>query len=226
MLPWKLIAEALIPETGAPIRLYRRGDDFSIRLELHELMNSRVHGSEDALAEVTCDRLDDVAAPCVLIGGLGMGYTLAAALRHLPGDASVTMAELVPAVVEWNRGPIGHLAGHPLDDPRVAVREGDVAEVLRSEPGSWDAIVLDVDNGPSGLTRKANDWLYGLDGLAAARSALRPRGVLVVWSAGPDTAFADRLRDAGFAVNETRVRAHANRQSAWHTLWIAMAGTT
>jgi len=221
LIPWKQIASAVVPETGAPIRLYRHGDAFSIRLELHELMNSRVHGSEDALAEFACARIEGMPAPRVLIGGLGMGYTLAAALSRLPDKADITVAELVPAVVEWNQGPIGHLAGHPLRDSRVVVHEGDVADILRSERKAWDAILLDVDNGPSGLTRKANDWLYTRDGLATTHEALRPRGVLAVWSAGPDPTFSDRLRDADFAVNETRVRAHEGRKSGWHTLWIA-----
>jgi len=133
----------------------------------------------------------------VLIGGLGMGYTLAATLRRLGPRASVLVAELVPAVVDWNRGPLAHLAGRPLGDPRVRVEEGDVADALRASPGALDAVLLDVDNGPSALTRRTNAWLYAADGLAAVQAALRPHGVLAVWSAGPDDRYRERLERAG-----------------------------
>jgi len=149
-----------------------------------------------------------------------MGFTLAASLRMLAPDAAVTVAELVPAVVRWNRGPLGDHSGRPLDDARVGVHEGDVAELLRARAAKYDAVLLDVDNGPAGLTHKGNDWLYGADGLRAAQGALRPGGVLAVWSAAPDRAFHTRLRRAGFAVEELRVRAHRGR-GARHIIWLA-----
>ena len=202
------------------MRLYQRATEFSIKAGNAELMNSRAHGSEDALAELGCAGLAERCAARVLVGGLGMGYTLAAALRQLGPDAELVVAELVPAVVRWNRGPLAHLAGHPLSDARVKVYEQDVGKLLRAERVGFDAILLDVDNGPEGLTRKANDWLYGFEGLDAAYAALRPAGVLSVWSAGPDSAFAQLLRKVGFAVNEARVRAHGGR-GARHVIWTA-----
>jgi spermidine synthase len=186
-------------------------------------MNSRVHGSEDALAEHSCARLADRVKPRLLIGGLGMGFTLAAALRHVGDRAQVVVAELVPAVVAWNRGPLGAQAGHPLQDPRVTVREGDVARIIKAEPQAYDAILLDVDNGPEGLTREQNDWLYGMNGLTAAYAALRPQGVLAVWSAGPDRDFMQRLRKLGFEVDEVRVRARGSK-GARHVIWFARRG--
>jgi spermidine synthase len=206
------------------LRLYRRNDEFSIKIMGRgELMNSRVHGSEDALAEQTCARLVGCLKPRLLVGGLGMGFTLAAALRHVGAQAQVVVAELVPAVVAWNRGPLGEPSGHPLQDPRVTVCEGDVARMLMAERQAYDAILLDVDNGPEGLTRKANDWLYSMDGLSAAYAALRPQGVLAVWSAGPDQNFLQRLRKVGFEVDEVRVRAHGSK-GARHIIWFARRG--
>lgn len=222
MTPWLLLDSAQIPGNGGELRLYRRNDEFSIKLSgrAGELMNSRVHDSEDALAEQSCARLADPARARVLVGGLGMGFTLAAVLRRLGADAQVVVAELVPAVVAWNRGPLAALAAHPLADPRVSVHEGDVGAVLRAARQAYDAILLDVDNGPEGLTRKQNDWLYGVDGLHAAYAALRPRGILAVWSAGPDRDFAQRLRKVGFTVDDVRVRAHAGK-GARHVIWFA-----
>lgn len=222
MTPWLLLDSAQIPGNGGELRLYRRNDEFSIKLSgrAGELMNSRVHDSEDALAEQSCARLADPARARVLVGGLGMGFTLAAVLRRLGADAQVLVAELVPAVVAWNRGPLAALAAHPLADPRVSVHEGDVGAVLRAARLAYDAILLDVDNGPEGLTRKQNDWLYGVDGLNAAYAALRPRGILAVWSAGPDRDFAQRLRKVGFTVDDVRVRAHAGK-GARHVIWFA-----
>ncbi|MCC6207923.1 MAG: hypothetical protein IT488_07205 [Gammaproteobacteria bacterium] len=217
MIPWELLDSAPVPD-GGTLHLYRRGDEYSIRIGYNELMNSRTHGSEDRLAEAACARLAGRAR--VLIGGLGMGFTLAAALRILGADAAVTVAELVPAVVRWNRGPLGGCAGFPLHDARVGVHEGDVGGLLRSAAGAYDAILLDVDNGPAGLTQKANDWLYGAVGLNAARSALRPGGVLAVWSAAPDRKFHARLQQTGFEVEELRVRAHGKR-GARHIIWLA-----
>jgi spermidine synthase len=225
MTPWILLDSAPVPGDGGELRLYRRGDEFSIKLSGRgELMNSRVHGSEDALAEQTCARLADGIEPRLLIGGLGMGFTLAAALRHIGEQGRVEVAELVPAVVAWNRGPLGEPAGHPLWDPRVTVSTGDVARVLMAGQPVYDAILLDVDNGPEGLTRKENDWLYGMDGLNAAYTSLRPRGVLAVWSAGPDQDFLQRLRKVGFEVDEVRVRARGSK-GARHIIWFARRGS-
>ena len=222
MIPWILLDSTQVPGNGGELRLYQRGDDFSIRIVGlgGELMNSRVHGSEEALAELTCARLVDCSNARLLIGGLGMGFTLAAALRHIGDQAQVVVAELVPAVVAWNKGPLGEHAGHPLQDPRVIVREGDVARILKTGQQAYDAILLDVDNGPEGLTHKNNDWLYSEDGLAAAYKTLRPQGVLAVWSAGPANDFLQRLRKAGFDVDEVRVRAHG-KKGARHIIWFA-----
>jgi spermidine synthase len=224
MTPWKLLDSAPVPGNGGELRLYQRGDEFSIKLSGRgELMSSRVHGSEDALAEQTCARLTESIAPRLLIGGLGMGFTLAAALRHIGVQGRVEVAELVPAVVEWNRGLLGEAAGYPLRDPRVTVHAGDVARVLRAGQSVYDAILLDVDNGPEGLTRKENDWLYGMDGLNASSASLRPGGVLAVWSAGPDQDFLQRLRKVGFEVDEVRVRTRGSK-GARHVIWFARRG--
>jgi spermidine synthase len=224
MIPWRLLDTAQIPGNGGKLQLYQRNDEFSISIAGGGvLMNTRAHGSEEALAELACRRIAGHSRPRVLIGGLGMGFTLAAALRHLGPDAEVVVAELVPAVVKWNRGPLGEHAGHPLRDQRATVRESDVAKLLREERRAYDAILLDVDNGPEGLTRKKNDWLYTLDGLTAAFAVLRPKGILAVWSAGPDPAFTDRLRKVGFQVQQTRVRARSNKGEL-HTIWLAEGG--
>jgi len=221
MTPWTLLDSTQVPGNGGELRLYQRNNEFSIKIMGRgELMNSRMHDSENALAEHTCARLVDCAKPQLLIGGLGMGFTLAAALRHLSDQAQVIVAELVPAVVAWNRGPLGDRAGHPLRDPRVTVSETDVARLLMAGEQTYDAILLDVDNGPEGLTRKENDWLYSINGLNEAYTALRPRGVLAVWSAGPDKNFLHRLRKVGFEVDEMRVRAHGSK-GARHTIWFA-----
>ncbi len=221
MTPWKLLDRAPVPGGEGELMLYQRGEEFSIRVTGHgELMNSRAHGSEDALAQLACARLAGRAHPRVLIGGLGMGFTLAAALRELGPDAEVVVAELVPAVVAWNRGALGAQAGHPLLDARASVQEIDVARLLRSQRDTFDAILLDVDNGPEGLTRDANDWLYSNGGLAAAFAALRAGGILAVWSAGSDSDFSDRLRRAGFDAEEIRVRARISK-GARHTIWLA-----
>ncbi|HEX6099454.1 MAG TPA: spermidine synthase [Thermoanaerobaculia bacterium] len=202
MLPWKLLDTATIPGDGGEMRLHRRGDEFSIRVENYELMNSRVHGSEDALASLVCPRVPPNGR--VLIGGLGMGYTLLAMLEGLGPKAEVVVAELVPAVVQWHRGPLAQVSKGALDDPRTVIREADVVRVIGE--GTWDAIALDVDNGPRALTAKGNDRLYDERGLRAIMAALRPKGVLAIWSAGPDAAFTRRLRKLGFAVEEKRVR--------------------
>jgi spermidine synthase len=221
MIPWQLLDSTPVPGEVEALRLYRRGGEFSIRVGGSELMNSRVHGSEDAMAKLACARIESLPCPEVLIGGLGMGFTLAAALNRLGAGSRVVVAELVPAVVAWNRGPLGALAGHPLDDPRVAVREIDVAQILRAARQAFDAVLLDVDNGPRGLTREGNNWLYSPEGLDAAFAALRPAGIFTLWSASPDRAFSRLLRRAGFDVDEEPVRARGPRSGSYHTIWIA-----
>jgi len=217
------IGTATIPGKGTQLRLLQRNDEFSIKIAgtTGELMNSRIHGSEDALATLACERIAELPSPRVLIGGLGMGFTLAAALSALGKDARVTVAELVPEVEEWNRGPLGAAAGNPLKDPRASVHIGDVAELLRAGDGQWDAILLDVDNGPEGLTRKENNWIYSPEGIAAAQNSLSPEGILAYWSAGPEQAFTERLRRAGFSVEPVTVRALRPGKGARHVIWLA-----
>jgi spermidine synthase len=222
MIPWELIDSALVPDNAGELRLYRRDGEFSIRVAGVELMNSRVHGSEEALAELACARIAHRARAHILIGGLGMGYTMKAALKRLGSESRIVVAELVPKVVEWNRGPLAELTGHALQDKRVRVFETDVGKILLEEHQIYDAILLDVDNGPAGLTRKGNDWLYSSAGLDAAFEALRPGGVLAVWSAGADRAFSRRLRQSGFEVEEVNVRARGNRKGRRHTIWLGM----
>ncbi|AIT05708.1 spermidine synthase [Sphingomonas taxi] len=221
MTPRELIDTAPVPG-GEPLRLFRRGGDYMIVLDRNELMNSRMSGSEEALATMTIDRLAGRAAPHLLVGGYGMGFTLRAALAALGPQARVTVAELVPQIVDWARGPMAALTAGCLDDPRVAVTFADVAEVIAATPRTYDAILLDVDNGPDGLVRAANDRLYAARGLAAARAALTPGGVLAIWSAAKDAAFARRLREGGFAVDEVTVRARSNGKGAMHTIWFAV----
>ena len=224
MIPWEKIDTASIPGTDGELRLMRRGAEFSIMLGTNELMNSRLSGSEAALATLAAKKIEAVKNPHVLIGGLGMGFTLRAALAVLGAKAQIVVAELVPAVVAWGRGPMAEIFGDSLSDPRVSIREVDVAEVIRSQPRKFDAILLDVDNGPEGLTRKGNDALYDSAGLRAAHAALRPRGVLAVWSSGPNAAFSKRLRGAGFDINEVNVRATGRGGGARHVIWIATKG--
>jgi spermidine synthase len=221
VIPWSLIDTAQVPGGGGEIRLMRRGAEFSIRLGHNELMNSRRGGSEEALATMACERIRDRERPRLLIGGLGMGFTLRAALSRLGTEARIIVAELVPAVTAWGRGPMAAVFGNSLTDPRVRIREADVAHLIRKASSAFDAILLDVDNGPAALTRAANDGLYDLPGLSAAHAALRPGGVLAIWSSGPDPDFARRLRKAGFGVDEVRVRANGARGGARHVIWIA-----
>jgi spermidine synthase len=220
MIPWELLETARVPGSKGELTLHRRGHEYSIRVNGRDLMNSHLHGSEEALSRIACGRIVDRPRSRVLIGGLGMGFTLAAALRHLGSESEVVVAELAPVVIEWNRGCLAELAGRPLFDPRVTVIEGDVAEILRSDQQAWDAILLDVDNGPEGFTRKHNDWLYARSGLTAASGALRPKGVLGVWSACSDRGFPYRLRTAGYLVDEFVVPA-GPRGGGHHTIWIA-----
>ncbi len=220
MIPWSLVDTAQVPG-GGELRLKQRGAEFSIMLGQNELMNSRLSGSEEALATIACERIRDRKAPRILIGGLGMGFTLRAALAALGPAARIVVAELVPAVVAWARGPMAEVFADSLTDPRVSIREADVGHLIRSEASAFDAILLDVDNGPEGLTRKANDALYDLKGLSAARAALRPGGVLAVWSSTQNPKFTWRLGKAGFAVEEVRARANGSRGGARHVIWIA-----
>lgn len=221
MLPWHHLGTARIPGDGGELRLMQRGREFSIMLGSNELMNSRLFGSEEALATRACERIEGRPRPQVLIGGLGMGFTLRAALARLGADAEVTVAELVPQIVGWARGPMAEIFGTSLRDPRVRIVEGDVGGCIGSARSGYDAILLDVDNGPEGLTSAANDRLYDHRGLSAAHAALRPCGVLAVWSSGPNPAFAARLRRAGFRVEEARVRANGKRGGARHVIWLA-----
>ena len=219
MLPWVHLDTAKVPG-GDELKLMRRGGEFSIMAGSITLMNSRMSGSEIVLAELACDRLRGRRNCAMLIGGYGMGFTLRAALSALGRDAKVTVAELVPEVVEWARGPMAEITAGCLDDPRVSIRNADVGEVIASSRGRFDAILLDVDNGPDGLSRAANDRLYTPHGLQAARNALRPKGLLAVWSAAPNKAFHRRLGQAGFAVEEVQARANKGR-GARHIVWIA-----
>lgn len=220
MIARELIGKAAIPG-GEELKLFRRGADFMIVLDRNELMNSRMSGSEEVLATMTCARLGDGNAPRLLIGGYGMGFTLRAALAALGRDAQVTVAELVPEIIGWARGPMSELTAGCLDDPRVRLVEGDVAGLIGEASGAHDAIMLDVDNGPDGLSRAGNDRLYSAQGLAKAEAALRPGGVLAVWSAAPDNAFSRRLDNAGFAVEEIVVRARGNGKGPRHVIWFA-----
>lgn len=220
MIPWVQLDSAKTPDGAQELRLKQRGAEFSIMLGTNELMNSRLSGSEQALAKLSCDRIAGHSRPKILIGGLGMGFTLRAALTELGPDAGVTVAELVPAVVAWARGPMAELFDGCLDDPRVSVLEADVGHIIRSDKAAWDAVLLDVDNGPEGIVYKSNDALYCAAGLAAARSALKPGGMLAVWSQGPDSGFTRRLKQAGFAVDEVKTRANGKR-GARHVIWIA-----
>jgi spermidine synthase len=216
----ELLATAQVPG-GEELRLFRRDRDFMIVLDRNELMNSRMSGSEEQLAILAIARLRNRTNPRLLIGGYGMGFTLRAALAVLPTGASVVVAELVPEIIAWARGPMAELTAGCLDDPRVTIVEGDVAGVMASARGSYDAILFDVDNGPDGLTRAENDGLYSASGLVAAKAALVRGGVLAIWSAGYDPAFTRRLSASRFAVAPTRVRARANGKGAQHTIWLA-----
>jgi len=220
MQPREYIGTAEVPG-GQPLTLYRRGRDFMIVLDNNELMSSRMSGSEEALANMTCQRLQGRKAQHWLIGGYGMGFTLRAALAALDATAQLTVAELVPEIIAWARGPMAELAAGCLDDPRVRLIGDDVANVIAAAKGQYDAILLDVDNGPDGLVRQANDRLYSAQGLSAAVAALKPGGVLAIWSAAPDAAFARRLAHTGLAVDEVRVRARSNGKGPQHVIWFA-----
>jgi len=222
LIPWIHHGTAKVPGGEAELRLKQRGAEFSIMLGTAELMNSRLSGSEEALARLSIAKLNGRKAPRMLIGGLGMGFTLRAALAELGPHARVTVAELVPEVVAWARGPMAQIFGDCLDDPRVTIHEGDVGALMRASPATFDAILLDVDNGPEGMSRRANDALYDPRGLSQARDALTPGGVLSVWSQGPEPRFTKRLTMAGFAVEEAKVKANAGRRGARHVIWLAV----
>lgn len=228
MIPWKLLDKAQTPGIGEELALYKRDTEFTIMAGRFELMNSRVHNSEDALAAIACRMIAAHQQPKVLIGGLGMGFTLRSALNGLEDKAQVVVSELVPTVVAWNRTYLADLAGSPLEDRRVVVQEIDVAKIIKKAKGEYSAILLDVDNGPDALTQKDNDWLYSLRGLNSAFDALQPKGVLAIWSASSDAGFSKRLCEAGFELDEHRVPARGkskgkgkgNGKGGWnHVIW-------
>jgi spermidine synthase len=222
MDPWITIDSTAIPGSDSELTLSRRNDDFAIRVAgiPGDLMNSRMHHSEDMLAELACTRLSRVENARILVGGLGMGFTLAAVLRIVPQSAEVIVAELVPAVVEWNRGSLGHCAGRPIEDGRTRVHQGDVVDLFKHQQKSFDAILLDVDNGPEAMTHSDNEWLYSLEGLAKIYAKLRAGGIVVVWSARADQQFTRRLKKTGFNVQLRTVRARPGKGSR-HTIFVA-----
>jgi spermidine synthase len=217
--PWELLGRTSAPN-GAEMALTHRDGEYVILANGQSLMSSRMHGSEEALATLACRRVRTREQPCVLVGGLGMGFTLRATLDLLPKDATVVVAELVPAVVEWNRGPLGPLAGHPLKDRRARIDVGDVGATLRASRNRFDAVLLDVDNGPAAFTASDNAGLYDDRGLAAARAALTAGGVLAIWSAWDNRKFEQRLRYGGFAVEVERVRGRLTRGGPRHTIFL------
>ncbi len=220
MKPWNVVGRARTGD-GVELTLKHHVSEYVIMANDRPLMSSRMHSSEDALAVLGCQRASTLKRPCVLVGGLGMGFTLRAALDVLPAAARVVVAELVPAVVEWNRGPLGALAKHPLRDPRVGIDECDVAVTMRSNPGYFDAVLLDVDNGPASLTASSNDALYDREGVAAARASLRPCGTLAVWSANDNRRYERELRAGGFSVKREHVSGHTNNRGPRHTILVA-----
>lgn len=220
MIPWIHLDTTPVPG-GGELRLMRRDAEYCIMSGSIPLMNSRYSGSEEALARLGCARVAGRPAPHILIGGLGMGFTLRAALPELGPDARITVAELVPGVVAWARGHLAPVFGTCLDDPRVQIHAGDVGALIRQSQAVFDAILLDVDNGPEGLTRESNDALYGFGGLGAAHRALKPGGIYAVWSAHRAAPFTRRLQESGFAVEEVKARANGVRGGARHLIWMA-----
>jgi spermidine synthase len=222
MDPWITIERATIPGSDTELTLLQRNEDFAIRIagQPGDLMNSRTHHSEEALAELACTRLGTLENARILVGGLGMGFTLAAALRIVPGSAEVVVAELVPEVVEWNRGILGQCAGRPMDDSRTRVHLGDVADLIRHLARKFDAILLDVDNGPDAMTASANEWLYSPGGLRQIYEQLQPEGIVAIWSARADQRFASQLKKSGFKVQLRTVRARPGKGSR-HTIFVA-----
>ena len=222
MIPSTLLGTANIPNNGGELRLTQRENDFSIHLKgvRGELMSSRVHSSELALAELGCAHIQGMENTKVLVGGMGMGFTLAAALKATSKNSQVVVAELVPEVIEWNKGPLGECAGRPLDDNRVLIHLGDVAELFITGQAAYDAVLLDVDNGPEGFTRAGNNELYSIGSLQAIRQTLHPGGMLAIWSAWHDPKFTQQLKKAGFKVKTQTVRAHRGKGSR-HTIYLA-----
>jgi spermidine synthase len=222
MRPWTLLGTATVPGGGAALRLMQRGDEFVIMAGTNPLMNNRMSGSEEELATLSWARIAGRSNAQILIGGLGMGFTLRAALSAMAADARITVAEIVPEIVDWAGGPLAPIFAGSLDDPRVAIEVADVVAVIGKAKARYDAILLDIDNGPEGLSRDGNDRLYSLAGLGKAQAALRPEGVLAVWSAHPDAKFTGRLGSAGFKVEEIATRARHGGKGARHTIWLAM----
>jgi spermidine synthase len=220
LLPLEILGETATPD-GADLKLTRRSNEYIILANGKTLMSSRMHGSEEALATFACRKLRTAESPCVLIGGLGMGFTLRAVLDLLPSGAKVVVAELSPAVVEWNRGPLGPLAQHPLKDKRVRIEVGNVANSIGSRHSYFDAVLLDVDNGPAAFTTPQNSMLYDDRGLAAIRTALKSGGVLAIWSAREDRKFEQRLRYVGFVGRVERVRARLKKGGPHHIIFLA-----
>lgn len=224
MKPFELLGQTLSAD-GTVLKLVRRGDEYLILADGAILMSSRMHGSEEALAAFACQGMQKLKRPSVLIGGLGMGFTLRAALDLLSAGATVVVAELAPAVVEWNRGPLGPLAGHPLKDKRVRVETGDIGAILRSSVGQFDAVLLDVDNGPAALTASNNAGLYDERGIAAVNAALKMEGMLAVWAVREDRKFEQRLREGGFDVQVQRVRGRLKKGGPHHTIFLGRKST-
>jgi spermidine synthase len=222
MIPWTHLGTAQIPNEGGELKLAQRGDEFSIKLsgKRGELMNSRVYNSEKSLAQLGCAHIKPHCDAHILVGGLGMGYTLAAALKAVNADSQVTVAELTPEVVQWNKGALGDCAGNPLQDPRTTVFTGDIKELLSARQATFDAILLDVDNGPKGLTHADNDWLYSVDGLKDIYDSLHANGMLAIWSAGPDYLFTARLKQIGFRVDTRNLQARPAKGSR-NTIFLA-----
>lgn len=222
MLPWTHLDTVQIPNDGGELKLLQRGDEFSIKLsgKRGELMNSREFNSEKTLSQLGCAHIKPHHDAHILVGGLGMGYTLTAALKAVNADSVVTVAELIPEVVQWNAGPLGHCAGNPLQDSRTKIHIGDVKELLISRQPRYDAILLDVDNGPKGLTHKDNNWIYSEDGLKDIYDTLHPNGMLAIWSAGPDYLFTVRLKKIGFRVDTRTVQSRPKKGSQ-HTIFLA-----
>jgi len=229
MKQWELIDSTPVPGSDGFMRLMRQGNELVIRVDGRQLMSTSMHGSEDALADLACDHLkkrkEKELCARILIGGMGIGFTLAAALRRVNSQSEVVVAELVPSVVRWNRGILGKTAGHPIDDPRTSVYIGDVADLIRNPPHPWDAILLDVDNGPIGLTRSNNNWLYSWEGLNAAFDALQPGGVLGVWAATIDNAFTRLVKRVGFNVKPIPVRSRGAKGGMRHIIWVCIKET-
>jgi spermidine synthase len=224
MRPWEIIDYENVPGEEEVVTLMCRGREYVIHVDGRELMSNKMHGSEDALADFACDRLRSLVDARILVGGLGMGFTLAAALSRVGAQGQVTVAELIPAVVRWNRGILGQVAKHPLKDPRALVYNGDVGDLVEKCEQPWSAILLDVDNGPEALTRPYNGWLYSQQGVRAAYEALIPGGVLGIWSAAADSKLTRRLRKGGFEVEvlfHTEPGRPTEDGSGTHVLWMA-----